>query len=437
MFSRIGISILALSLTFALGIFTANRIHSKEANISEQDTSHPTRTARESKKRLNTFSEFSFLTKGASNTDLLSEITIHQNSISRSKALLALIDTLGPNDFHDVVRGFEESGLVELRRPEYELLLSAWAQAAPEDAIEYASKQLDGVFAKNIVLETWATTDPEAALTWAQNNFASPDIDEANPWVLGIIRGIVAKDLDAASSIFESIPRDSPEQREALTSILSHLHATDPKSAQKWAFEIKDEEIRSMALGVVTQKMVLTNPAEAARWVASLKDPTAFSESAQKIAHHYYLESPEETKKWITDLPVWAVGEAANAVVNLTTQENPEAAAQWMSDLLEANPNGNYDPAIETLIEKSVLVDPLVSAEWVIGLTSERQQNKHYQTVISEWLEKDEQAARDWVQYRHQDLPESVLLRFFPDFIPEVDIHNLDESNLNSQNPTE
>ena len=431
---RVGIFILTLTSTFAIGFLTAKK-------FDHEIKDAPLGTRRSSQKvnppsvDLDSLSHFPFLSAAKSNTEFISAIANHQNSISRSKALLTFIDTLGPNDFANVIQQLEESGLVELRSPEYRILLSAWAQASPKDAIAYASKHFEGTFAKNTILETWALNDPKAALAWAQKNFASPDSDEANPWLLGVLRGVVATDLNTASSIFESIPRDTPEQREALSTILSHLHATNPESAQEWATKIEDGEIRSIAFGIVAQKMVLTDPVAAAQWVSSLEDSMAFSESAEKIAHHFYLENPEEAKTWTTDLPVWAVGEAANAIVNLTVEENPEDTAQWMSNLLTANPNGNYDPAIETLIEKATLIDPQISAEWITGLTSERQQNKHYQTVLSEWLEKDEQAALDWVQYRHKDLPEPVLMRFFPDFVPEINPHNLDESTLNSSHP--
>ncbi|MCH6258738.1 hypothetical protein MLD52_19425 [Puniceicoccaceae bacterium K14] len=431
---RISLSLLALGTAFVIGRLTAKKqveIVSKEVGRDHSKPLAPLNSTTSSKPELSSnvdpFDEFSFIPENSEKIDTILAIARHRDSVARSKAILALVDTLSRSDFPAVVQSLEESGLQDLRKIEYGILLTAWAQVAPEEAMGHASRLFDGTFAKNTILETWATEDPGAALAWARGSFASPDSHEPNPWLLGVVRGAIASDLELAGSVFDSMPRDTQEREDALSTILSNLHATDPQLAQEWAYAMEDSEDRSEALAIVARNMALTDPVGASNWVSSLEDPSALAGVAEYIAHDRYYDSPEATKDWVTRLPEWAVGKAANAVVMISTKEDPLETAQWMSGLLTTNPDGNYDPAVKTLVDDATLIAPQISAEWITALSSEREQERLYHKVLSYWTSEDQVAAQTWVEYNYKDLPESVLLRYFPDLVPEFGSSNSDQ----------
>ena len=249
-----------------------------------------------------------------------------------------------------------------------------------------------------------------------------------------MIRGVVVEDLDMASSLLFSLP-ESQVRDDALEVILGQLHAETPERAREWALAIENSEgnleIRAKALAMVAKNMAINNPAEAAEWIASVNDADAFSRVAEEISYHRYRVDPEGTKEWIATLPSWAIGEAATAVVEASTKQDPIETAQWMSELLNTNPEGGFDEAIEVLVEEATQIDPQISAEWITGLTSERNQERLYHKVLSEWLENSEDNnAQAWIEFRSSDLPESILMRYLPDYIPEIDPMIADESRI-------
>ena len=426
---RAGLWLLSLTAAFAGGhLFTKNSSFEEDSSLTNE-YSHSRETLSRPSSSKHALASFPFIPKGASNREIVVAIASHDGAPSRMQAFLAFLDTLKPADFPSAISVLKQSGLVGLREDEYGLLFSAWAEVRPEEAIAFASNQFNNTLAKNAVLETWARHSPEAALQWAQENYSNPYTDETNPWLLGIVRGTVANNLDFAASVVDSMPLESPERSEGLNAILGHLRAKDPDKALQWAESIEDEESRSSAISLLAQKIVQSDPLKAYEQVRTLNDGQALKVVAEELTHHRYLEDPQNTKEWLRTLPEGAIGGAANVVVAHETKQDPIGTAQWMAELiLESNPDENYQNAIRTLIEESTLIDPQVSAEWLVALDSEKDRNRLYQEVISEWREQGEVSAEDWVKYNYDHMPEGVLLRFYPDFVPEIDIHNRDES---------
>ena len=83
------------------------------------------------------------------------------------------------------------------------MLLSAWAKHDPLAALDYASANTGSPFARQSILTSWAATDPIAAMRWAEDNHEG---NEANPWMVGVIRGIAASDPERATQLMNSMP---------------------------------------------------------------------------------------------------------------------------------------------------------------------------------------------------------------------------------------
>jgi hypothetical protein len=69
------------------------------------------------------------------------------------------------------------------------MLLTAWAEVDPMAAIAYTTENTRGGMATGTVLAAWASRDPESAIAWAE---AKHEGDEANPYMVGIIRSLAA-----------------------------------------------------------------------------------------------------------------------------------------------------------------------------------------------------------------------------------------------------
>ena len=121
----------------------------------------------------------------------IKEIAQISDPIERTEALLALVGQLSPGEFQDVVASFRDLGLTRERMGEYAIMLTAWAKTDPVGALDYAKENTGTAFARQTILATWAQTQPDAAISWAEENFERGNRDNtANPWLVGIIKGL-------------------------------------------------------------------------------------------------------------------------------------------------------------------------------------------------------------------------------------------------------
>ncbi|MGJ8723823.1 MAG: hypothetical protein ACSHYB_04635 [Roseibacillus sp.] len=347
--------------------------------------------------------------RGSTPEQMIEDIARFDDAIERNNALLALIDSLSPDEFLSVVDSFRQLGITDERRGEYEMLLTAWAKVNPSEALAYASENTRGGFARNTILSTWAATNPDAAIAWAESNHDNPD--RANPWLVGVIEGIAPYDISRATDLMETLPR-SEQRGEALRSVLSQLMSKDPEDAKNWTSTIEDDYLRSGAAAYTAEAIARKDPADAAQWLASLGDVDALNRAGEDITEDWYRDNPEEATAWISTLPPEAMSEAAEGVVSNIVRENPVEAAEYLSQLATSNPDANFDSAIRDLVRGAGRSDPELAAIWVGGLSNSDDQSRYYHRVLGDWKNRDSGAAEQWMIQNEASLPESIGRRF-------------------------
>lgn len=343
--------------------------------------------------------------KGSTPQEMVQDIARYQDAIERNNALLALIDSLSPEDFQSVVSSFRELGLTDQRRSEYQILLTAWAKVDPTQALDYATENTGNRFARNTILATWSSTNPDAAIAWAEANHDNPE--RANPWLVGVIQGIAPNDLPKATGLMETLPR-SEERGQVLSSLATQLASEDPEEAKDWATSIDDEGLRSSAYAFTADAIARNSPSEAAEWLAEVGDVDALNRASEDITNDWYRENPEEAIAWVNTLPPEAMSEAAEGIVGRVVREDPVEAAEYISNLATANPNANFDSSIRELVRGSARRDPELAAVWVGGLSNTNEQTNYYRQVLRQWRSQDSDAANAWIESNQANLPESL-----------------------------
>ena len=347
--------------------------------------------------------------RGSTPQEMIEDIARFDDAIARNNALLALIDSLSPEQFLSVVDSFRQLGITDERRGEYEMLLTAWAKVNPSEALAYASENTRGGFARNTILSTWAVTNPDAAIDWAEANHDNPD--RANPWLVGVIEGIAPYDITRATDLMQTMPR-SEQRGDALRSVLSQLMAADPEDAKNWTATIEEDYLRSGAAAFTAEAIARKDPADAAEWLAGLGDVDALNRAAEDITSDWYRENPEAALSWISSLPPEAMSEAAEGVVGNIVRENPVEAAEYLSQLATSHPDANFDSAIRDLVRGATRSDPELAAVWVGGLTNNDDQTRYYHRVLGDWRNQDSAAAELWMRQNEANLPDSIGRRF-------------------------
>ncbi|MBK1829552.1 hypothetical protein JIN77_02345 [Verrucomicrobiaceae bacterium R5-34] len=329
--------------------------------------------------------------RGLSKEDLdISNIVKDDDPIQRVQSLLALIGRLGPNDFEQVVADFRASGLTRERMAEYEMLLHAWAKSDPLSALAYAEENTGSRFARQTILSSWAADNPTGALQWAESHY---DGDGANPWLVGVIRGVVKTDPAQATEIMGTLPY-SRERGDALATIIPHIAELGQEQAQQWLNTLDDERLRNGATARLAESLAEKDPEATASWVMSLSDEEQRQRAIGEVADTWADNDVASAVAWTETLSGADKVRAASELIGEYTQESPEEASQWLDSM--AGTDG-YDSVARSFIWSSARSNPELALSKVSTLNNAENQPRYYSRVLNEWHRRDADAAAAWM----------------------------------------
>lgn len=321
-----------------------------------------------------------------------------ENPLDRNRALLALIDQLGPGEFEDVVAQFRALGITQSRLGEYSLLLSAWAKADPLSALQYAKDNTNNSYASNTILATWASLDPDAALRWAEANHEG---DSANPYLAGIIRGIAGSNPARATELLESMPFG--EQRgEALAGMMQHILKQGPDAARSWINEIPDERLRNGAVMRMSDALADIDPKGTAEWL--LQTPGEASD--RRLDNVYETWAKKDQAGALASIAALPAGDqrtnAFSGIISSAASTDPQQALALMARY----PNDVNDGVVRDFVWNSFNNDPATAASQIARIANEGERNQTYRRVLDRWIETDVAKAQTWLQ--SNQLPQGV-----------------------------
>ncbi len=329
----------------------------------------------------------------------MEEIVRGENALDRGRAMLEWIDSLAPEEFEAAVDRFRSLGLTEARMGEYAMLLTAWAEVDPTSALAYTTKNTTSGMATGTVLSAWVSRDPEAAIAWAKSNHEG---DEANPYMVGIIRGLAGSDPARATALLQEIPF-SEERGEALQAMMPHLLQLGAESAKKWISELSDERLRDGAVARFAEELAKQDPAGTASWLMQNLSDTSVR-SMDEVFREWAKADPAAALANFEGLPEGeARSRALRGIVMFDARNNPQAAA----DLMNRFPADITDRTVQHFIWNSFEKAPDVAANQIALIQDENSRNRMYERALPNWLERDQVAAQKWIDAAN--LPASVI----------------------------
>lgn len=333
-----------------------------------------------------------------SNLTQVESVVLSENALERSRAMLAMIDRLAPEDFEQAVAQFRAMGLTDQRNGEYAMLLSAWAEVDPLAAIEYAQENTGGNFASQTILSAWASRDPDAAIRWADTTHTG---DGPNPLMIGVIRGIAETDPNRATQLLTAMPR-SNQRGEALAGMLPHILKDGPDAARNWIGAITDDSLRNGAMERAAVSMAQTDPRGTADWLISNPGQAAdrrmndvlrsWASQDETAALNYYQSLPSGDSR----------SNALRGIVDHVARNDPQAAAA----LIERNAGDVNDPLIRNFAWRTFRQDPSLAASYIGRIENEGQRDDLYRRTFDNWLRTDMDSALNFIG--STELPEGV-----------------------------
>lgn len=321
----------------------------------------------------------------------------------RQRALMDMIETLGPDQFASVMDQYRELDHLGDSRGEMEMILRGWAKADPLAALEYAGNHPGSQYTSGTILSTWAGNDPAAAERWALDHY---DGDGANPYMPGVIRGLAGVDLNAASRLAQSMPR-SRERGEAVDSITRALFLQGTDAAMAFPASITDASLRGGFVEAIADRMLNKDPDKTATWLTAMTDGEAQNRAARQVAGALAKTDPTQAATWVKSLKPEAQAEAARGVIPAMSSGDIEGTARWVTTL--AGTPG-YDNVVEEFVWSCNSRAPEQSAAWIQGVSNPDQQRKLYYRMLGEWAQKDAASVKQWVAANN--VPDDIRKRF-------------------------
>lgn len=335
--------------------------------------------------------------------DRLASVVRITDAFARQRALMDLIDTLGPAEFAGVAEQFRELDHLGDSRGEYALLLRGWAKADPLTALEYVAQHPGGERSRDTILSTWAGNDAAGAERWALDHHQG---DGPNPYLASVIRGIAGNDLAEASRMAQSMPL-SRERGEAVDAITQALFLQGTAAAMAFPASIKDEALRGGFVAAIANRLIDKDVNQAATWVASMAQGDLQNRAARRVADALAKQDPQAAAAWVHTLKPEAQGEAARGVIPAMSRDDIAGTARWVSGLVGTP---NYDKVVEEFVWSCNTRAPEQSAAWIQGVTNPDQQRRLYYRMLGEWAKKDAGAVKQWVA--SNTVPDDIKRRF-------------------------
>lgn len=335
--------------------------------------------------------------------DRLAGVVRITDAFERQRALMDLIDTLGPAEFAGVSDQFRELDHLGDTRGEYALILRGWAKADPLTALEYVGQHPGGERGRDTILSTWAGNDAASAERWALDHHEG---DGPNPYLASVIRGVAGNDVGEASRLAQSMPQ-SRERGEAVSAITQALFLQGTDAAMAFPASITDEALRGGFVAAIANRLIDKDVNKAAAWVASMAQGDIQNRAARSVADALAREDTKTAAAWVRTLKPEAQSEAARGVIPAMSRDDIAGTARWVSGLVGTP---NYDNVVEEFVWSCNTRAPEQSAAWIQGVSNPDQQRRLFQRMLGEWAHKDAAAVKQWVAAN--TVPDDIRRRF-------------------------
>jgi hypothetical protein len=335
----------------------------------------------------------------------LSEIVKITDALARQRALIAMIDTLGPEQFAAIAAQFRQLDHLGNTQGEMALILQGWAKLDPLAALKHAAEH-DDAKGRRTVLEAWAITDAAAAEAWAKANSTG---EGANSDLAAVVSGLAGNDLAAATRLIQSMPK-SRERGDAARGLTNALLQQGPDAAKAYPASIKDDSLRAALVGMIANRLAAKNPADTAKWLTSLPDGQSQDRAARDVATALANQDLGKATAWLTTLKPEARAAAACGIIPVMSYGDPAKITQTANWVASLAGTPSYDSMVEEFVWSCNSRSPEQSAAWIQGVANVKQQRRLYHRMLGEWQKTDPAAVKQWVSTNA--VPEDVSRRF-------------------------
>ncbi len=322
--------------------------------------------------------------------------------VDRLGSYLDAVRSMDRSNVHLVVEAFERLPRGYGRHLEMKLLMRSWANFDPEGALAYAANSLDEKsemrFGVAEALAGWAIKDLAKATAWARANHSGPDPND-NPLLVGIVKGLMETDLEAANRMFLSLPQGTARWQTA-TLLAEKFSTAGTQRAIAWArdYPQDDPRMRETMLGQMGARLAKQDLEATARWAQEMtEEPGAFRVTENVIAQ-WTNQDPQAAASWINELESRKLRiHARKELAGRWSMTDPIATANWLNSI---KPSPELDPAVATFVDRIKAREPETAIGWAESISEENLRKATTEQVLETWRNTDPQKADAWLEQR-------------------------------------
>jgi hypothetical protein len=314
-------------------------------------------------------------------------------------------------------------------------MLPAWVEIDPRGAATFVEGLADANKrnqALSVVASNWARKDPAAVLDWIQRlapgalrdqvvmNYVSATASakprEAAEWSLKIeadnfkvnaVRQTASEwarqDPDAALRWIETLPA-GPLHDQAIQAAIYQLAQKNPAKAMEWLDRIKDENMRMSTTPSVVSQWARQDAAAASVWLQTLPAGRWRDTTVQQFVYQLAQTQAVVAVEWAQSIGDENIRNSATAfAVGQWGSQDPAATAEWLQNQQAGRARDN---AVQQFVFHILAAQPAVAVDWAASIGDESLRISTLTSAAANWLQKDRQAASQWL--RTAPLPEST-----------------------------
>jgi hypothetical protein len=291
------------------------------------------------------------------------------------------------------------------REAALEIVAETWAQSDLQSALHWAEafsakKQPNRLSTDSPlpnVLDTWLDADSESALRWLE---AFPAGEQKSEVVSTLIRYIRADDCDLplAERLIAMAPSDRAREQ-AWGSYVGSWCDSDLDGAVIWA-QKQPAALQETVLPKLAENMAQTDPSRALELVSTLSD-AAREKATNSVLKSWANIDATAATLWLQKQPPQA--SLYESVAQAWVAQDLAAATQWVN-ALEDGPM--KDEVVNRVVSRFQNRNPQVALAWIEGISDDAKRVAAYRKLARSWIRNDRIAARSWIE--SAPLPEPV-----------------------------
>ena len=326
---------------------------------------------------------------------------IHSDLPERTTRVAALLAPLGP-DALDQVRTAYDGVLLDTGDVELVLLLDWWASFDPEAALAWARNSGIGWHPAAIaaVARAWARKDPEAASRGLRDLALDDRLLTAG--LLGLVRGWEESGRPGLEDYLEGTAGGDEASIRAIDAVARGKVLRDgPEAGIAWAEGLPDRDdgspsdFKINAYRRVASAVVGVDPQRAATWVSGLRGGKYASGLLFRTATSWAERDGEAAMRWLESLPPDRdVPLAVQEAYRMWASRDKEAAFEWIRN---AKLEPWLDPAVQTYAMTRYRTGPQEAIDWAKRIHDPQRREQSIVRIVATWLIDAPEAAQAWL----------------------------------------